>query len=50
MTCGERTITTFALLYVSMLGVFHMWRTEVDIIYGGLGSKFIVRQTQRSAI
>lgn len=27
-----------------------MWRTEVDIIYGGLGSKLIVGQTERSAV
>lgn len=48
--CGEGAGTAFARLEVSMLEVSHLWRTGVVLIYGGWGSKLIVRQTERSAI
>lgn len=49
-TCGEGAAAASAWLEVSMLQVLHLWRTGVVLIYGGLGSKLIVRQTERSAI
>lgn len=42
-TCGEGAVTAFAWLEVSLLEVFHLWRTGVVLIFGGLTSKLIVR-------
>lgn len=44
-TCGEGTLTAFA-----WLEVFHVCRSGVVLIYGGLDTKLIVRQTERSEI
>lgn len=44
-TCDEGTLTAFA-----WLEVFHVYRSGVVLIYGGLDTKLIVRQTDQKYI